>query len=247
LVGWEVDGAYDDADPLLAKVRALLAKAEATEFPKDAEVFTAKAHALMVRHAIDEAAVRGRSSESTTADIAATRFAVIEPYAKQHLLLLAEVATAAGARCVFHAELALATVVGPRRELKRIELMHTSLMVQSQSAFNAVANQAGAGSHQRSRGFRSAFLTAYAIGIGGRLQEQRNAATSHAPSDALPVLAADRVAVDTKFDDLFGGSLKSISFGAFDRAGWAAGGNAAERARLSADELHANASLGLGA
>lgn len=236
LIGWEVD-ATDDADPLLTKVRALLAKAEATEFSEEAEAFTSKAHALMVQHAIADAAVRGRAGSPSSSDVTARRFAVAEPYAKQHLLLLSNVAGAAGGRCVFSSTWATATVVASQRDLAHIEAMHTSLMLQSQTAFNAVSRQADVGSRQRSRGFRSSFLTAYARRIGQRLREQQDVGQQSAPSDALPVLAADRDAVNERYDALFGGSMRSMSFGASDAAGWDAGQNAADRARLSSDEL----------
>ena len=42
---------------MLARIRALLAKAEATTFVEEADAFTAKAQELMARHAIDAAAV----------------------------------------------------------------------------------------------------------------------------------------------------------------------------------------------
>ena len=44
----------DQTAKMLERVRALLAKAEATEFPGEAEVFRAKADELMTRHAIDQ-------------------------------------------------------------------------------------------------------------------------------------------------------------------------------------------------
>lgn len=238
LVGWKVDaGSNVDADPLLTKVRALLAKAEATDFPEEAEAFTAKAHSLMVDHAIDEAAIRGRRGHVGGADVGATRFVLNEPYAKQHMLLMSKVAGASGCRCVYQSDWAMATVVGPRNQLGRVEVLYTSLMVQSQTAFNAEAQHTSAGSRPRSRGYRSSFLTAYAIRIGQRLSEQREAATAQAVSDALPVLAADKAAVADMFDQLFGDSTRSMSFSASDRAGWAAGDDAAERARLSSDQL----------
>ncbi len=236
LVGWAVD-ATDTTDPLLGKVRALLAKAEATDFVEEAESFTAKAHQLMVSHAIEEAAVRGRDAATSSADVGATRFSLPEPYARQHALLLSEVAESAGARCVLHPDWALATVVGSRPALAQVDTLFTSLMVQSQSAFNAVAVHADAGSRERSRGFRSSFLTAYARRIGHRLREQRDMACRAAPGDALPVLAADRVAVDERCETLFGGSLRPMSVSASDAFGWIAGSEAATRARLSSDEL----------
>ena len=40
---------------MLGRIRALLAKAESTEFPEEAELLTAKAQQLMAQHSIDEA------------------------------------------------------------------------------------------------------------------------------------------------------------------------------------------------
>ena len=45
----------DEGDSRLITIRNLLAKAEATSFPAEAEAFTAKASELMARYAIDEA------------------------------------------------------------------------------------------------------------------------------------------------------------------------------------------------
>src|SRR4051812_34734140 len=44
-------------DPMLNRVRALLAQAESTNFEAEAETFTAKAQELMTRHAIDMAMI----------------------------------------------------------------------------------------------------------------------------------------------------------------------------------------------
>ncbi|RST20878.1 bifunctional 3'-5' exonuclease/DNA polymerase [Streptomyces sp. WAC04770] len=46
---------------MLTRIRALLAKAEATGFPEEAEALTAKAQELMARHSIDEALLAARS------------------------------------------------------------------------------------------------------------------------------------------------------------------------------------------
>lgn len=243
LVGWRPGESCGngDRDPVLDKVRALLAKAEATEFAAEAEAFTAKANDLIIRHALDEAALRGRAGSLYTAEVGARRVLLVEPYAKQHGLLLAQVAAAADARCVLESDWAMATVVGPQRELAGIETLHTSLMVQAQAAFNEVVASASAGSRVRSRGYRSSFLTSFASRVGQRLQAQRTEATADAPGAALPVLAADRAAVAERFEKLFSGSIKSVSFGASDGAGWAAGASAADRARLGADQVDRHA------
>ena len=58
-VGGGADAADDSgADPrVLARVRGLLAKAESTSFPEEAEALSAKAQELMARHALERVAV----------------------------------------------------------------------------------------------------------------------------------------------------------------------------------------------
>jgi hypothetical protein len=46
---------------MLGRIRALLAKAESTEFPEEAEALTAKAQQLMAHHSIDEALLAASS------------------------------------------------------------------------------------------------------------------------------------------------------------------------------------------
>jgi hypothetical protein len=57
---------------VLSKIRALLAKAEATGYAAEAEALTAKAQHLMTRHAIDEALLLAHNDES--ADTAASSY-----------------------------------------------------------------------------------------------------------------------------------------------------------------------------
>ena len=99
-----------DADGVLHKVRSLLATAESTTFPAEAEALTAKAQQLMDRHAIDRAMVaastgRGSGPEGREVTIDA-------PYAREKYLLLAAVARANRSRAVFAQHDGVATVVG---------------------------------------------------------------------------------------------------------------------------------------
>ena len=48
---------HADEDKRLATIRSLLAKAEATDYPEEAEAFFAKASELISRWAIDEAMI----------------------------------------------------------------------------------------------------------------------------------------------------------------------------------------------
>ncbi|HZU72452.1 MAG TPA: DUF2786 domain-containing protein [Acidimicrobiales bacterium] len=63
---------------LLARVRALLAKAESTEFSQEAEACLAKAQALMARHSLDHLAIEGHASEACPLE--ARRLWLDDPY-----------------------------------------------------------------------------------------------------------------------------------------------------------------------
>lgn len=217
-------------DPILAKVRALLAQAESTSFPAEAETFTAKAQALMSRHAIDEAMIRDAASDASRP--VTVRLPVDDPYVDEKSTLLAVVADAGRCRAIRLSPYAMSSVTGQASDVRRVELLFTSLLLQAQAALNHEAAAGGAGSHRRSRRYRAAFLAGYAERIGDRLLEERERAETAAGVDVLPVLARQSQAVDDEIERLFGGRLTSAGAKSRDRAGWNAGNEAADRARL---------------
>ena len=177
--------------PKLVTIRGLLAKAESTEFPAEAEAFTAKAQAMMTEARLDEATVRASSGRRSTGRVSAIRIGIDEPYIASKQTLLHVVAEANDVRCVFHRRVDLATLVGPVGQLAHVELLFTSLLIQVQSFLAADAADAPAGSRVRSRRYRSAFIVGFAGRIGERLRAARSASLAGVGSDALPVLAAD--------------------------------------------------------
>jgi len=222
-------------DPgVLHKVRSLLAKAESTSFPEEAEALTAKAQQLMDRHAIDQA-VLGAASGSAGRPEGRT-VAVEAPYARPKFQLLSVLATANRCRAVLEARSGIATVVGYPDDHATVELLYTSLLVQATRAML----RAGDSSHTRSRAYRQAFLLAYASRIGTRLQEaaaatEAEAAARHGEA-LLPVLAGRRDAVDRQVAEEFP-HLRRMRITASDPAGFAAGHAAADRARLGGAEV----------
>ena len=243
LSSWFFDrlGASDAAsDPVLARIRNLLAKAESSTFEAEASAFTAKAQELMTRHAIDAAFVmadprRGREQA------AAIRLPVDAPYVDAKAQLLHTVAAATRCRAVLHVELALCTVVGFPSDLASVELLFTSLLVQAQSAMDAAARVAHAGTRVRTKAFRSAFLTAYTARIGERLRETNAAVYAEVEAqhggDFLPVLRSRAEAVDEFIADRFGALAFKSARRRFDGAGWASGRAAADNARLTVGDL----------
>ena len=97
-----------ETDPMLVRIRALLAKAESTTFEAEAMAFTAKAQELMTRHAIDASLLQnGAGSDEQPVMV---RLPVDAPYADVKSLLLQTVAEVGRCRAVFHSGLAMSTV-----------------------------------------------------------------------------------------------------------------------------------------
>jgi hypothetical protein len=117
---------------MLDRVRALLAKAESTEFPKEAEALSARAQELMARHRIDRALLAAASGGA--GEPSGRRLAVDSPYEAPKTVLLDVVATANGCRLVWHRSLGLCTVLGFPGDLDAVELLFTSLLAQATAA-----------------------------------------------------------------------------------------------------------------
>jgi hypothetical protein len=226
-------------DPMLNRVRALLAQAESTNFDAEAEAFTAKAQELMTRHAIDLAMVSASAPRAERPDT--IRIPIDDPYVDAKSLLLQFVAESSRCRAVFHPRFAMSSVVGFANDVAATEMLFTSLLVQAQVAMQAAATSAPPGARARSRSFRAAFLTAYAHRVAERLAEINDyvvaAAEAETGSSILPVLAARSSLVDSEVAEMFGRLRSSAVRRGHDPAGWASGRMAADRARLNFGDL----------
>ena len=203
---------------VLEKVRALLAKAESTTFPEEAEALSAKAQELMARHAIDSAMVAAGTVAGAKS------------------ILLAEVAAANRCRSVWSKGLGFSTVLGFESDLEFVDVLYTSLLVQATSAMVAAGSQVDRSGRSRTRSFRQAFLLAYASRIGHRLREAEAASQAAAAEEygeaLVPVLADRSAAVRAAEAEAFP-HLVSRSVSVSNAAGWAAGKAAADLASLS--------------
>ncbi|MDH4077102.1 MAG: DUF2786 domain-containing protein [Acidimicrobiia bacterium] len=220
--------------PVLTKVRALLAQAESTTFDAEAATFTAKAQELMARHAIDTALLWGRSSSRD--DPTMVRLPVDEPYLRAKTTLLHVVAARSSCRSVYYPAYALVALIGFGQDLLAAETLYTSLLVQAQQAVQAAGAAALPGAHERSRGFRSSFLHAYAHRVGQRLAEVNDQVRAEAAAgggaDLLPVLADRAERVEAWMAAELGPLRRQRASSSMDASGWAAGSRAANRADL---------------
>jgi hypothetical protein len=220
---------------MLARIRALLAKAEATEFPEEAEALSGKAQELMAKFSLDSALVE--AEVEIPDDSAGRRVWVETPYVSAKAQLVGAVAAANRCRTVVIDDLAVVTIVGAEVDLQHTEILSTSLLVQANRAMLAAGKHIGRRGESRTRSFRQSFLMAYAQRIGERL-EQTTAATQAAVPEAdadrlLPVLAKREEHVDALFAQLFPNTTTRrtrITNG----AGWNAGLTAADQAQLDA-------------
>ncbi len=226
---------------MLDRVRALLAKAESTTFPEEAEALTAKAQELMARHAIDAAMLDAKHHAAGPSAVVGWRIGVDDPYAAAKSLLLDRIARANRCRAVWSKDLGFTTVFGDRSDLEMVELLFTSLLVQGTDAMLRAGRSIDRYGTSRTRSFRQSFLVAYASRIGERLAAASASAvaegTERHGEALLPVLVsraeAVREAIEEAFPDMVehGTNISNYS-------GWVAGRAAADLASLGvAEEL----------
>ena len=177
-------------DKVLGRVRALLAKAESTDFPEEAEALTAKAHELMARYAIDHVGVDPGSKPGLH------RLAVDPPYPSAKFLLLGGIARANRCEALWSKHEGVATVVGFPVDVETVEILYTSLLIQATTAMLGHGAKADHRGRSRTKAFRHSFLLAFGARIGGRLAEQtaaaEEAATSAPAGAALVPLLSER-------------------------------------------------------
>jgi hypothetical protein len=215
---------------ILSRVRGLLAKAESTEFPDEAEALSAKAQELMNRHAFERALVD--ATEHTPQQATSCRIWLESPYVDAKAHLVDAVARANRCRSVQYAKLGFVALVGEQLDLDITELLVTSLLIQATRAMVSEGRHTTRTGVSRTRSFRQSFLVSYAARIGERLTEAATAA--HDPAEdarLLPVLADRSRVVEETFDAMFDNLVErrtSVNNG----AGWTAGRKAADRADL---------------
>ncbi|KOG26800.1 hypothetical protein ADK36_02240 [Streptomyces viridochromogenes] len=181
----------------LAKIRALLAKAEdPAASPDEAQVYFAKAAELMAKYGIERAML---AESDPNADRPGDRMIVVEgTYASDQLHLLGHLAHA------LHCESLKKSVTRGRTEvhlfgyesdLDRVEMLFTSLLLQM---FNGV-RQGRPAPGEKLITYRKAWMAGFILRIHERLQEIEARAQQEAPAAAsgrsAELVLADRKSV----------------------------------------------------
>jgi Protein of unknown function (DUF2786) len=185
-------------DPLLARVRKLLAKAEDPACtPAEAEAFTAKATELIAKYGVDRALL---AAGDPALDPVGDRVVPLDPpYALDKAGLLASVAVPLRCRVVRKTRAGVQVhLFGHATDLERVELLFTSLLVQAAHGLSAVPVPA----REHPAAFRRSWLAGFAHAIGGRLRAAEQAASDAAPGAAL-VLVRRSDLVDRKMAEAY--------------------------------------------
>lgn len=221
-------------DPgLLERIRALLAKAESTEFDAEAEALTAKAQELMTRHRIDQAALA--SEKKHPQQVTGRRVAIDDPYARQKFVLLSKIAFANGCRAAWSQGFGFATVFGHPHDITGVDELFTSLLVQATRAMQRQRPPHLRGNGSETARFRRSFLVGFAHRIGQRLAAASDEAVTEAQTETgvalVPLLAARERAAEQAMESTLG-RIGTMSVSATDGVGYLLGREAADSADL---------------
>ena len=182
----------------MGKIRALLAKADRSDFPEEAEAFRAKALEMIAQAGIEEALVRSSGSTETTQP-ESTEIRLDAPYAALKSVLVNEIAQNCGCAAVRLSHPQRVAVFGFPADLKRTELLYTHLLAQMSS--DLVAKRPSTGNASRTQAWSRSYITGFINEIGRRLkaanreaQTQQDAPESGASSGsvALALVARDK-------------------------------------------------------
>lgn len=187
-------------DPMLAKIRKLLAKAEdPAATPEEAETYTAKAAALVAAYGIDAALL---AAELPGRDVVADRVVTLDaPYARDKAQLLCDVANRLRCRSVLRTQPATSGptahsvhLFGHESDLARADVLFTSLLMQS----GARLQRTPVPPWEHKAAFRRSWLAGFRMSVSRRLAEAEaraeSAATERTTSAGVStgVVLADR-------------------------------------------------------
>ena len=177
-------------NPLLARVRKLLAKAEAAgTTPAEAEALTAKAAELMARYGIDRALLA--AAQPDTDRPADRKIDIDNPWARIQAHLLCGLASALRCQCVILPRPGPGTrihIFGFASDIERTDVLYTSLLVQMWQGLAAADVPARVRSV---RAWRRSWLLGFTSAVTARVRAAEQRAATQADQRARRVRAGD--------------------------------------------------------
>jgi hypothetical protein len=171
-------------DPLLARVRKLLAKAEDPACTAaEAEAFTAKATDLIAKYGVDQALL---AAADPATDRVGDRIVTVAAPLRCRVVHLARRGTARS------------HLFGHRADLERVELLFTSLLVQA--AHGLAASTVPGGEHLAA--YRRTWLVGYTQAVQARLWAAEQSAAAAQPGAELVLLDRTEL-VEQRRDEVY--------------------------------------------
>jgi hypothetical protein len=229
---------------ILEKVRALLSKAERTEYPEEAQAFTAKAQEIMAKHNIVQAMIAD-AAKSEGKPVCKVIYCE-KPYASQKWTLLNRIAISNNGKTVGSGDARTRVrveVFAFEEDAEAIEILYTSLLVQGTREMLA----AKVPEWEHGKTFRVSFWTGFSVKIAERLQQAKKEAEAQVQAEApvwsssVALVLADRknrVAEHVQIVHPRLGS-RSVSYGG-SANGYNAGQAAGNRAGLGGKAVQGN-------
>jgi hypothetical protein len=233
------------ADPLLARVRKLLAKAEdAGVTAAEAQALTAKAAELMAKYGIDRALLAAARPET---DRPADRVIDVgNPWARIQAHLLCGLASALRCQCVILPRPGPGSRIhmfGFASDLERTDVLYTSLLVQMWQGLAAAPVPAWSRSP---RAWRRSWLLGFAAAVVARVHAAEQEATSRATgpdarsgSQTALVLADRALVIRRNIEQAYPVTRKSQV--TYSGSGYSAGYTQGQRADIGATRLRGSA------
>jgi hypothetical protein len=238
---------------LLSTIRSLLAKAEASTFPSEAEAFTAKATELMTRYAIDQALLADAAPEADT-NVIERRLRLYRPFIPQKAVLVHGVAEIFGCKAIRLGKGGedageLTALIGFATEVELVETLVTSLLVQLTTAMTSTSVEARTAAEVAS--WRRSFIMGYCTTVLNRLRVEHHAAVKEEQvrhtSQSVELVLVDRAErVEPGFRKRYPQVRQSRVSAGRSLAGRTAGGAAGRRANLGGRPLPSRRSLSRG-
>ncbi|MET8111212.1 DUF2786 domain-containing protein [Streptomyces prasinus] len=233
--------------PKLAKIKALLAKAEdPAALPEEAELYFAKAAELMAEHGIEQAMLADAKPE--TDKLTYRAFDVKGKYMADRAALLFSITHALGARNVYWSLVDPLTrkryrkvrVYAHESTLDRVELLFSSLQLQALNGMQHARPQYG----ESTVSYRKSWLAGFASSVRNRLDQAeetalRDATRGAGTAGAELVLVRREEAVENFFKRAHP-KVKTAPRRRLSGTGWGDGRAAGERADLGRGHLSNN-------
>jgi hypothetical protein len=227
---------------LVAKIRKLLAKAEGTDNPNEAEAFSAKAAQLIAAHRIDP---RHVAEALASGELGLRRIVIGRgAYVRARLALLAAVAGNHDCEVVFETgpHGTTATIAGYQSDLDVTEVLYTSLHAQAANQMAAVRRRTPAATQRWRRSFLFGFARRVAELLAAAREDARVARAAegaHAPDgeEALPDVLARAGRVREFAARSFGRVVAARAPAPAHAVGWHDGHRAASTVDLGRERL----------